>query len=76
VDVATPYEPFVGKQNAKDCTTAGPDGIMDLKLQFRATAIYSAIGPVSKGQVKILQITGALKDGMHITGEDVIVIVK
>ena len=33
-DVATPFEPYIGREDAMDCTTSGPDGFMDLTLKF------------------------------------------
>jgi hypothetical protein len=76
-DVATPYEPYTGKVHALDCTMLGPDGFVDLVLQFDAPAIIAALGPVVDGQVRVLKLTGNLKQefgGRPIVGEDVIVI--
>jgi hypothetical protein len=78
-DVATPYEPYVGKQDAFDCTEAGPDGFVDLTLKFDAQEIVAALGDVSDGDVLVLHLRGLLKDefGSHtFFGEDVIVILK
>ncbi len=77
-DVATPFEPYVGKVDAYDCTTLGPDGFMDLSLKFMNQEIVAALGPVSDGDVLVLQLTGNLKPefgGTPIVGEDVVVIV-
>ena len=77
-DVATPYEPYEGKEGAYDCNTLGPDGNMDLTLKFDAlqlTAALDELGPVADGDVLVLQVTGNLKDefgGTAIIGEDVI----
>ncbi len=73
-DVATPFDPFVGKQDAFDCTEDGPDGFVDLTLKFDEQAIVSALGEVSDGEVLVLQLTGLLLDGTDIVGEDVVVV--
>ena len=75
-DVATPFAPFTGKVTAKDCTTAGPDGIKDLMLKFKTTAIVKALGPVNDKTVRVLHLTGKLNDGTPILGEDVMLINK
>lgn len=78
-DVATPFEPFTGKADAYDCTTEGPDGFMDLTLKFNHQEIIAALGPVSDGDVLVLQLTGNLLPdfgGTPIVGEDVVVILN
>ena len=75
-DVATPFEPFIGKENETDCTDAGPDGFTDMTLKFDTQEIVAAIGDVEDGDVLILTLTGNLQDGTPITGEDVVVILK
>jgi len=74
-DVATPYEPYLGKQGAFDCTTEGPDGYLDLTLKFSAQEIAAALGGVADGDVLTLSLDGYLLDGTtYIIGEDVVVI--
>lgn len=78
-DVATPFEPYTGKKDAFDCTTAGPDEIQDLTLKFDAQQLVGALGPISDGEVRVLELTGKLKDefgGTPIVGEDVVVTLK
>ena len=78
-DVATPFEPFIGKVDPYDCTTEGPDGFMDLTLKFKSQELVAAIGEVADGDVLVLTLTGALLEefgGTPIIGEDVIVILK
>jgi hypothetical protein len=78
-DVATPYEPWTGKENEYDCNEYGPDGNADLTLKFKAQEIVSAIGSVSDGDVLVLQLTGKLKDeygGTAFFGEDVVRIIN
>jgi len=78
-DVATPFEPFTGKEDAFDCTEEGPDGFLDLTLKFDAQEIIAALGDVNDGDVRVLPLTGNLLeefDGTPIQGEDVVVILK
>jgi hypothetical protein len=78
-DVATPYEPYIGKEGAFACTMAGPDGYMDLSLKFKAQEVVAALGDVSDGDVLVLQLTGKLQeeyDGDDIIGEDVVIIIE
>jgi hypothetical protein len=74
-DVATPFEPFVGKDDARDCTRAGADGIEDLFMRFNSRRVVRALGPVSDREVVVVPLTGELEDGTPIRGEDVIVVV-
>ena len=72
-DVATPYEPYLGKEDCKlDCTTAGPDGYMDLVFKFETLALVEAIGDCEDGQCLVLSLTGNFFDGRAIMGEDVV----
>lgn len=78
-DVATPFEPFIGKEDAFDCTDEGPDGFLDLTLKFDAQEIVAALGDVNDGDVLVLTLTGNLLeefDGTPIQGEDVVVILE
>lgn len=75
-DVATPVEPFIGKElNRMNCTTARGDGYLDLVLHFNVPAVIAMLGPVTDGQVLILPLSGNLLEaygGTPIVGEDVI----
>lgn len=78
-DVATPFEPYIGKEGAFDCTTDGPDGFMDLTLKFDMQALITELGDVEDGDVLVIQLTGKLMEeygGTPIVGEDVVVILK
>ena len=78
-DVATPFEPFIGKEDAYDCTEQGPDGDLDLTLNFKAQEVVAALGEVQDGDVLVLQLTGNLMEdfgGTPIAGEDVVWILK
>lgn len=75
-DVATPFEPYTGKENAFDCTTAGADGFQDLTLKFNAEQLVGVLGETTDGEVRVLKLTGTLKDefgGTPFVGEDVVV---
>jgi hypothetical protein len=75
-DVVTPFEPFVGKNDARDCTREGDDGFLDLRLRFSNRQVVRALGRVSNREVVVVPLTGELEDGTPIRGEDVIVIIK
>ena len=78
-DVATPYEPDLGKFDADDCNESGPDGYGDLGFRFRAREIGAALGAVDDGDVLVLTLTGNLKSefgGTPFIGEDVILIIS
>jgi hypothetical protein len=73
-DVATPFEPFSGKEDALDCNEEGGDGFTDLILKFDKQAVIAALGPVNDGEVVVVPVTGELLTGTAFDGEDVIVI--
>ena len=69
-DVATPTV----DANECECTAEGPDGFLDLTLKFDRQAIVNAIGEVADDEELILELTGTLRDGTPIIGEDCIII--
>ena len=76
-DVATPFEPFVGKEDCmEDCIIEGPDGYLDLTLKFDNQEIVAALGAVEDGECLVLTLTGNLLGGAPIVGEDVVIIIK
>ena len=82
-DVATPYEPFVGKEDCmEDCIIDGPDEFLDLTLKFYTQEVVEAIeaiGEVNDGDCLVLTLTGNLFEefgGTPIVGEDVVLILK
>lgn len=79
-DVATPVEPFTGKEQPEDCTDQGPDGFLDLTLAFDiqevVEAIEAALGPVEENTVVVLPLEGALFQGTPVAGEDAVVVSK
>jgi len=75
-DVATPYEPYTGKEDCMDCDEYGPDGYNDLTFKFDKEEIIAALGEVEDGDCLVLTIQGELFDGISIYGEDVIKVLK
>jgi hypothetical protein len=75
-DVATLFEPFVGKNDAFDCTSEGPDGFDDLVVPFDVEAVLDRLGPVSHGDVITMPVSAELFDGTPVRGEDVVLIVQ
>ena len=78
-DVATPYEPYLGKLERFDCTEAGPDGYMDLVLFYDSQEVAAVIDYASDGDVLVLWVDSKLKDdygGTHLTGQDVVWIIR
>lgn len=75
-DVATPFTPFTRKTQSTDCTSAGPDGILDLTLKFDIKSLITALGPINDGEVRVLHLTGYLRDGTSLVGEDVVIILQ
>jgi hypothetical protein len=76
-DVATPFEPFIGKEDIRDCTRDGPDGTIDLNLKFRTQEVIAALGEVGNGDVLVLSLTGMLKEecgAQPFEGEDVVIV--
>lgn len=76
-DVATPFEPFMEKENALDCHEFTGDGYMDLTLKFAKEDVIAVLGEANKGDVMLLTLTGNLKadfGGTPCIGLDVIVV--
>lgn len=74
-DVATPFEPFVGRLNCTtDCWTRGRDGYLDLSLKFDVHRVVAALGHVHDRQCLVVHLTGNMLDGRPIQGEDVVII--
>jgi hypothetical protein len=61
------------------CTTAEPDGIVDLTLKFRTpeivVALLNHVGELTKGEQLALTLTGTLIDGTPIEASDCVVLV-
>lgn len=76
-DVATPYAGAINDCNS--CSTAGLDGIMDLKFEVSIATLAATLGTVSNNQCIEVQLTGNLLPqfgGTPITGLDKIRIIK
>jgi hypothetical protein len=71
-DVATPIADEPGESCR--CTTAGPDGYLDLVLHFDRRALVTALGTVYDGDEIMLTLTGAMSDGILLAGGDCVVI--
>lgn len=75
-DVATPFVPYTGRTKALDCTKAGVDGYRDFIMNFGMVSFKPLLINYSQGSVAVLKLTGKLKNGTPICGEDVVVIDK
>ena len=83
-DVATPYEPFTGKQTADDCTDAGPDGLTDLTLKFNTQELVQSLElllgrELEDGEAVVVRLSGNLREAhgsAAFLGEDVVVVLK
>lgn len=65
-DVAAP----LADPDECECTTAGPDGYLDLTLKFNRAEIAAALGPFADGDYIPLELLGELSDGRQIQGFD------
>jgi hypothetical protein len=69
--------PFVDKPlNKLSCNTTGPDGLMDLSIKFDLLLFKTLLAGYVKNDLVKMHLTGNLKDGTPILGEDIIVIIK
>ena len=76
-DVAGPFPGVIqDTPSCQDCIQTGPDGFKDLTLKFSTQAIVRALGTVNDEECIVLELTGELKDGTSIVGEDVVRILK
>jgi hypothetical protein len=83
-DVATPYEPFIGKQTANDCTVAGPDGLTDFTLKFNTQELAQSLKvllgrELEDGEAVVARLSGNLREAhgsAAFLGEDVVVVLR
>jgi hypothetical protein len=82
-DICTAYYPLFGKASQFDCTEEGPDGFMDMMLNFENRDIAAALelisGGLTDGEEILVTLTGNLLPeygGTPIVGEDVVRIIK
>jgi hypothetical protein len=76
-DSSSAYFPLLGKSAARACTSAGPDAVEDLILQFDSGEVAAALPPAPDGTIVTLKLTGTLLPaygGYPILGEDVVVV--
>lgn len=71
-DVAAPTE----REDPCDCRETRPDGITDLTLKFTRGEIIAAMGEVSDREMKVLTLTGQLRDGTPFESSDCVRIKK
>jgi hypothetical protein len=65
-DVATPL----------DCADGRPDGFIDLLMRFEGPQVFQTLGPVSEGDVIIVELEGRLQTAEEIRGDDVVVVIS
>ena len=80
-DVATPFEPFVNKEDCNDCTEEGADGYLDLTLKFEKQEVVETLTLTGEedGACVVLYLKGNLAEeynGTPFVGEDVVRILK
>jgi len=78
-DVATPFEPYVGKEDCYDCNECGPDLYLDLTLKFDKQEVVGILGEVEDGECKVVYLRGNLAEeynGTPFFGQDVLRILK
>ena len=72
-DVASP---FAGNlENFNSCTRLGPDGFVDLTVKFDAQLLVAALGGVTDGEARKIELDGNLKvefGGTAITGVEIV----
>lgn len=76
-DLATPFP--APRWDCSSCTTAGKDGIRDIRMVFNAQQFISSLGSVTNGQCIVVRISGNLLPaygGTAIKGVDRVKIVK
>jgi len=72
-DVTAPFtDGFSDPLSERDCTTAGPDGYLDLTLKFSKQCVYRNTGITGKRQVRTLSLSGETYAGDAFTLEDVV----
>ena len=80
-DVASPHKYYAWKSRGKKlkpdfCTDKGPDGKLDLVLQFDKKELLRVLGKVRDGDVRVVRIHAWHKSGAPLVGQDVVVIEK
>ncbi len=73
-DVATPINGRKYAKRHKHRSKVETDGIDDLALEFDTQEVAQALGDLNGDGMAVLELTGKLKDGTPILGEDIVVI--
>ena len=73
-DVAAPINGRKCAKRHKQRAKIETDGIDDLALEFDTQQIAQAVGDLNGDHMLVLELTGKLKDGTPILGEDIVVI--
>ena len=73
-DVASPIGHRFGKRQIGRTNGNRPDGIDDLILEFDPQEIARALGDLNGDRLVVLELTGMLKDGTPIHGEDIVLL--
>jgi hypothetical protein len=68
--------PVVDPQDICDCTAEDGDGFEDLVLEFDIQEIVDTLGDFTDQEIRVLVLTGELKDGTLIAGRDCAVILS
>lgn len=71
-DVAAPVA--AGLADSCACSTAGPDGFVDLIFKFDRQALIDALGSLEDGQLIMIQIAGYTTDSIQFAGGDCMLI--
>lgn len=64
------------KIDCYDCSTAGPDEILDLIFHFNTQEIVLALGEAEDGDCITLTLIGNILDGTPIEGKDSVLILN
>jgi len=80
-DVARPHQFYTWKSSGKKvkadfCSDKGPDGKLDLVLQFDKKDLLRVLGTVRAGDVRVVRISAWHMSGARLVGQDVVVIEK
>ncbi len=73
-DVAAPINGPRSAKRHRHPANIETDGIDDLALEFDTQKIAQALGDLNGDGMAVLELTGKLKDGTPILGEDIVVI--
>ena len=80
-DVATPFRFYTWKMKghrvkADYCTNEGPDGRVDLVIQFQKKDLRKLLGPMQDGEIRVVRLSARHKSGARLVGRDVVIMSK